>query len=89
MKVRYATAALVDLARIRRYIAADAPMAAMRVVLDLVAACEGLERHPHSGRPGVVPGSRELVSVHPFIIVYTAGREGVRIVRVRHGAENR
>lgn len=40
---------------------------------------------------GLVPGTRELVAVWPYLIVYEIDgeREQVRILRVWHGARER
>jgi plasmid stabilization system protein ParE len=51
-------------------------------VLDAVAQ---LERQPGLGRPGRVPGTRELVVGHTrFIVPYRVRAETVEILRVFH-----
>ena len=44
---------------------------------------------PHSGRPGHIPGTRELViSKLPYIVVYRISGDTVEILRVFHAAMN-
>ena len=72
---------------IRDHIAADNPRAARQVALHLHEASELLREAPHMGRPGRIPGTRELVVVGtPFIILYRARAGMVEILRVIHGA---
>jgi toxin ParE1/3/4 len=77
------------LRQIRRYIGEQNPAAASRVAAQLVAACDRLEYLPERGRPGRIVGTRELVSVRPYVIVYRINKETVEILRVWHGAQNR
>ncbi len=89
MPVILTAPALADLARIRDYIGQNSPAAANRVAVQLVAACDRLEYLPERGRPGLVPGTRELVALWPYIIVYRVAPEGVQILRIWHGAQDR
>lgn len=54
----------------------------------LLAAADSLEHLPRRGRPGRLPGTRELVSVQPFVIVYEVTTV-VEILRIWHGAQDR
>ncbi|MBI1209495.1 MAG: type II toxin-antitoxin system mRNA interferase toxin, RelE/StbE family [Azospirillum sp.] len=82
--------ALEDLARIVRHITEENPIAARRIGRELLLAGDSLAVFPRRGRTGRVPGTRELVPVQPYIIVYQIGEEGrVTIIRVWHGAQNR
>ena len=89
MPVTLAAAARADLARIRTYIGQENPAAANRVAVQLLAACDRLEYLPERGRPGLVPGTRELAAVWPYVIVYRVTPEGVQILRIWHGAQDR
>ena len=88
MQVRWSAAALADLQRIRSYIADFNPWAASRLAVQVLAAAESLERLPRRGRLGLEPGSRELVAVYPYVIVYRV-TDVVEISRVWHGAQSR
>jgi plasmid stabilization system protein ParE len=63
-------------------------LAASRVAVQLIAAADSLEHLPRRGRPGRLPGTRELVSVQPFVIVYEV-RTAIEILRIWHGAQDR
>jgi toxin ParE1/3/4 len=80
--------ALDDLAALRAYIAEDDPAAAQRVALHILRNVETLlPRHPDMGRPGRVPGTRELVIPGtPFIVPYRVRDATIQVLRVFHGA---
>jgi toxin ParE1/3/4 len=80
-------AALKNLDEEAAYIARDDPEAAARIVERIVTSVEGLAAHPASGRPGRVPGTRELVvSGTPYLVPYRVRSETVEILQVFHGA---
>jgi toxin ParE1/3/4 len=56
---------------------------------DAVQACvERLADHPHSGRPGRVKSTRELVvGGAPFAVAYRVEPGVVVILRLLHGAQ--
>lgn len=89
MPVIFTRRALRDLANIRSYIADDSPAAASRMAVELVAACDRLEYFPERGRPGLLPGTRELTTVWPYVIVYRAKGEQIDILSIWHGAQDR
>lgn len=69
------------------YIARDKPLAAARVVATISKAVDKLRRHPGLGRPGRVPGTRELVVPGtPYIVPYRVRDDAVEILRVFHAA---
>ncbi len=80
--------AIEDLASLRAYIEQDDPAAAQRVALHIVHNVETLlAENPEMGRPGRVPGTRELVIPRtPFIIPYRLQHNTIQILRVYHGA---
>lgn len=87
MRLVWRRLAQSDLAAIRRYVAADDPAAAKRLALRLLAATAQLATHPHMGRPGRVPGTRELVVPGtPDIVPYRVVGEEVQVLRVYHSA---
>ena len=69
--------AIDDLAALRAYIEQDDPAAARRVALHIVESIETLlSNNPEMGRPGRVPGTRELVIPRtPFIVPYRVGTQ--------------
>ena len=85
MVVRWLREALRNLDEEATYIAADDPAAARLVgarVLDAVAL---LAQHPGMGRPGRVPGTRELVVLKTrYLVPYRVRGETVEILRVFH-----
>ncbi len=89
MPVIFTRAALRSLASIRAYIGQENPAAANRVAVQIVAACDRLEYLPERGRPGLVPGTRELVALWPYVIVYRITPAAVEIVNIWHGAQDR
>jgi toxin ParE1/3/4 len=56
MEIRWLEDALADVTEIYRYIAADNPRAAARVVERIQAAIRLLAELPHRGRPAAGPG---------------------------------
>ena len=88
--VRWRPRALEVLARIVRRISEENPVAARQVGRELVLAGDSLSLFPYRGRVGRVPGTRELVVCHPYILVYRIASNGeVTITWIWHGAQNR
>jgi toxin ParE1/3/4 len=82
--------ALADIGRIIRYIAADNPVAAKRVGRELLLAGDSLVIFPRRGRPGRLAGTRELMVMPPYLIVYrVSSADVVTILRVWHAAQDR
>lgn len=72
------------------YASTENPSAAMRSSRELVLAGDSLAVFPERGRKGRVAGTRELVIVAPYIIVYDVDdASNVSILRVWHGARER
>jgi toxin ParE1/3/4 len=90
MRVRVTHAARADLADIDAYIRRDSPEAAQRVTESLRARIELLGAFPNLGRPGKMPGTRELViSWLPYIVVYRLHAGSVEILRIMHTSQQR
>jgi|HubBroStandDraft_1064217.scaffolds.fasta_scaffold00299_16 toxin ParE1/3/4 len=87
MLVRWTGLAARDLSNIARHIRKDNPGAAPRVAKTLYDRGMSLDILPHRGRPGRIPGTRELISV-PYIIVYRVKPEAVEILRIYHAAQD-
>ncbi len=89
MQVFYTRRSLRDLSHIHSYVAADNPLAASRMAVELVAACDRLEQFPERGRPGRRRGTRELTTIWPYVIVYKIARQRIDILAIWHGAQRR
>lgn len=86
MKLVWTRVALGNRRAIREFIATDNPLAALAMDSLLTKKASQLADHPQIGRPGAVPGTRELV-VHPnYILVYDITGDALRILRVLHAA---
>ena len=88
MNILWSPEAIKDLTSLRAYIADDDPAAARRIVLHIMHNIEQLlPDNPQMGRPGRVPGTRELVIPNtPFIVPYRLQKNAIQILRVYHGA---
>lgn len=87
MRVRWLRVALKNLDAEAEFIAQDNPAAAERVVQDILRAVDLLKEHPAMGRPGRVPGTRELVVPGtPYIVPYRVRLGAIEIIRVFHAA---
>ncbi len=85
MQVKWVRLALNDLDEAGEFIAQDNPEAASRVLRRIWDAAYMLADHPHAGRAGRVPGTRELVIAGtPFTIPYRVVEDTVQILRVLH-----
>ena len=90
MRIRWLRKALVNLNAEADYIARDSPAAAARIVEKITQSIDGLRYHPAMGRPGRVPGTRELVIAGtPYIVPYRVRRDVVEILRVFHASRKR
>lgn len=87
MIIKWLEDAVFDLQALRQYIAKDKPSSANRIAKRILNAADLLSQHPHLGKPGRVPGTRELiVSSTPYIIPYRVKNNSIEILRVLHAA---
>jgi toxin ParE1/3/4 len=88
MNIVWSPEAIEDLASLRAYIAEDNPAAARRIALRIVQVIElMLPDNPQSGRPGRVPGTRELIIPRtPYVVPYRVRGNTLQILRVYHSA---
>ena len=85
MRLRWLRKALRNLDDEASYIAADDPAAARLVVKRVLDAVAVLEEQPGLGRPGRVPGTRELIVAKTrYIVPYRVRGKVVEILRVFH-----
>jgi toxin ParE1/3/4 len=88
MKVVWSPRAIKHLTGLRAYIEADNPNAAADVVLKIVESVETLTNQPHSGRPGRIDGTRELVVPGtPYVIPYRVRAGRLELIAVFHGKQ--
>lgn len=87
MKIEWHRLASRDLAEAITYIANENPEAAYRVHDEIQRQTSMLATHTDMGRPGRLPGTRELVITGtPFIAAYRVRGDVVAILRLLHGA---
>ncbi len=88
MRVRWLRKALRNLDDEATYIATDDAAAACLVVKRLLDAVSSLAEQPGLGRPGRVPGTRELIVAKTrYIVPYRVRGETVEILRVFHTSQ--
>ncbi|HEU0067549.1 MAG TPA: type II toxin-antitoxin system RelE/ParE family toxin [Sphingomonas sp.] len=80
--------ALNDLDGIIAYIEIDDPAAAIRVRNRLVELGDSLTEFPGRGRPAS-GGTREMVTVAPYVLVYRLVGDTVNILAISHGRRQR
>ena len=87
MKVKWLRQALRNLDEEAAWIARDSPKSAAAFVQHLIDSTNLLADHPNMGRPGRVPGTRELVVTRfPYILPYRVREQTIEILRVLHTA---
>ncbi|AFK56163.1 type II toxin-antitoxin system RelE/ParE family toxin [Tistrella mobilis] len=88
MRIIWSRFAALDRERIFDRIAAHDLGAAIGIDERIQQQSSDLARFPQRGRPGRIPGTRELV-IHgtPYILAYRPGEETVRLLRLLHGAQ--
>ena len=85
MRVRWLRTALRNLDEEAAFIATDDAAAARLVVQRVLEAVAQLAEQPGLGRPGRVPGTRELVVPKTrYIVPYRVQRDTVQILRIFH-----
>jgi len=89
VQVRWLRRALANLDDEAAYIAREDPEAARLVVGRILAAVEALGSHPAMGRPGRVPGTRELVVGRTRVVIpYRVRGDAVEVLRVFHSSRD-
>jgi toxin ParE1/3/4 len=85
MQVKWLRRALRSLEREAAYLAQENPKAAAALIAEVNESTCLLMAHPDAGRPGRVPGTRELVLPHfPYVIPYRVREQRVEILHVLH-----
>jgi toxin ParE1/3/4 len=87
MTILWSRTAVEDLQQLRSFIAQHDPSAAARTAGAILDAVDNLRRYPGMGRPGRLPGTRELiVAGTPCIVPYTVSDGVVQIITVLHSS---
>ena len=86
MRVVWTPEALQDRVDVWDYIAADNPGAAAQMDELFSEAAARLADHPKLGRPGTIPGTRELIPHESYRLVYEIDGETVWILTLVHTA---
>jgi len=87
MRVRWLRLALADIDEMAEFISKENKTAAEKVVKLIYDRVHLLVQHPDIGRPGRVPGTRELyIDGTPFIVPYRIQKDEIQVLRVFHGA---
>jgi addiction module RelE/StbE family toxin len=87
--VAFTDEAIEDLETIRNQIALDYPQRANRIANEIVAKCKILDLHPLIGRLGMEPGTRELSTAKPWVIVYEVVGGSCTVLRLWHSSQSR
>lgn len=86
MKVLWVSAAEQDRADIFDHISQDNPLAAIRMDELFAEAAIRLAAHPQMGKPGQVPGTRELIAHESYRLLYQVQDDAVWILALVHTA---
>lgn len=86
MELRWTRKALENLDQIAAYIGQGNPTRANSFVGEIKEKTELLLTFPALGRPGRVPGTRELVVHENYVVPYRVKGDTVQIIRVQHVA---
>ena len=85
MEIKWLSKAAANLEAEYHHIAQDDPQAAGQFVSEVRRLTQLLPEQPSLGRPGRVPGTRELVLSHyPYIIPYRVKNNTIQILRIFH-----
>lgn len=85
MQVKWLRKAIKNLDAEADYIAQENPTAAAQMFEYVKAKVDALGAFPATGRPGRVPGTRELVIDHyPYLVPYRVVGDELHVLRVFH-----
>ena len=85
MRVRWLQKAIINLDAEADYIALEDSAVAAKMFVYVKAKVDALSKFPSSGRPGRVPGTRELViDNYPFVVPYRVVGDELHVLRVFH-----
>ena len=84
MELIWTEQAELDLERIVEFIARDNMQAALDMDMLLQEAADGLIFLPRKGKPGRIPGTRELLAHEHYFLVYKVEDDTISIVAALH-----
>ena len=87
MELVWSETAEENLDAIVSYIAHDNLQAALEMDDLLRSAAKGLTNFPKKGKPGRIPGTRELIAHPSYLLVYTLDDDSLHIVAVLHTSQ--
>jgi toxin ParE1/3/4 len=89
MRPRFSPTARRDLRQILDYITQDKPIAAAEWVAKIEERCWQLAQFPYTGTacPDLLPNLR-CASVGAYVIFFLPQNDGIKVVRVVHGARD-
>ena len=87
MRLVWRPLALTDRDAIMDYIAEDNPTAALTLDDDFEAKAEQARQHPKLYKAGRVPGTREIVVLPNYLMVYHVKGNELTILRVLHARQ--
>ena len=88
MTIVWSARALRHLAGLRDFIARDRPSAAQEIAVAILSSVDLLAEQPALGRPGRVPGTRELVVPGtPYLVPYRVRGDRLEVIAVFHGRQ--
>lgn len=87
MRIIWSPEARSDLREMVIYLSDKNPYAAKALYERIETAAVELTDNPYIGRPGRVPGTRELVVTNTsYILPYQISQDRIEILRIYHGA---
>ncbi|MFA5607961.1 MAG: type II toxin-antitoxin system RelE/ParE family toxin [Leucobacter sp.] len=84
MRIVWSPRAIRDRNAIWEYIASDDPVAATRVDTAFEETVDRLAEHPELGRAGLISGTRELLPISNYRIMYEISGQEVWILAIVH-----
>lgn len=90
MRIRWTSAAAVDLQGISDYLKDHQPQYRAATMRKLYEEVQSLKHWPHRGRPGREEGTREILfPPMPYLAVYRVREQSIEILRIWHTAQHR
>ncbi len=89
MKLLWSQQSLHQMQSISRFISADNPSAAKKLLAQIKKSARLLKQNPFMGRRTEFEGVRELVVHANYLLSYRVSNENVEIAQVWHAAQQR